>query len=149
MVGQNLGARNAQRAEESAWEATPLAIIWMSLMGVGFFLFAEPLMGLFTADPRVIAYGAPCIRLIAWAQPIQAFAFVLAGGLRGDGDTRWTMIITTAGVWLLRIPFGWLFGIFLNLGLVGIWFGNAVDFGVRGVAVTWRYSTGRWKHIRA
>ena len=148
MVGQSLGARNVERADESGWESTFLGILWMSAMGVGFFVFAEPLMGLFTNDPRVIAYGAPCLRLIAWTQPLQAFGMVLAGGLRGAGDTRWTMIITTASIWLLRIPFAYFFGIFLDLGLVGVWMGNTFDMGIRGIAVTWRYCTGRWKSIR-
>jgi putative MATE family efflux protein len=149
MVGQNLGAKNVERAEESGWEATLLGIIWMSVMGVGFYVLAEPLMGLFTNDPRVIAYGVPCLRLIAWTQPLQAFGMVLAGALRGAGDTRWTMIITTASIWLLRIPLSYFFGIYLGLGLVGVWMGNTFDMGIRGLAVTWRFSTGRWKSIRA
>jgi Na+-driven multidrug efflux pump len=74
---------------------------------------------------------------------------VLAGGLRGAGDTRWTMLITTASIWLLRIPLSYFFGIFLGLGLVGVWMGNTIDMGIRGIAVTWRYGTGRWKTIRA
>lgn len=149
LVGQSLGAKNAARAEESGWEATRIGIIWMSLMGIGFFVFSEPLMALFTNDPRVIEYGAPCLRLIAWAQPLQAFSLVLAGGLRGAGDTRWTMVITTGSIWLLRMPLSYFFGIALNLGLVGIWMGNALDSLIRGLAVTWRYCTGRWKTIRA
>lgn len=149
MVGQSLGARNPARAEESGWEATRLGIMWLSAMGVGFFLFAEPLLGLFTSDPRVIAYAAPCLRLIAWAQPLQALALVLAGALRGAGDTRWTMLITTGSIWVLRIPLSYLFGIVLDLGLVGVWMGNSLDSLVRGLAVTWRYCTGRWQSIRA
>ena len=149
MVGQNLGAKNPARADESGWEATRLGIMWMSLMGVGFFVLAEPLMGLFTSDARVVAYGAPCLRLVAWAQPLQAFSMVLAGALRGAGDTRWTMIITTGSIWLLRIPLSYLFGIVLNLGLIGVWMGNALDSMIRGLAVTWRYCTGRWQTIRA
>lgn len=149
MVGQSLGAKNVDRADESGWEATLLGIAWMSVMGVGFYVLAEPLMGLFTNDPRVIAYGAPCLRLIAWTQPLQAFSMVLAGGLRGAGDTRWTMLITTGSIWLLRIPLSYFFGIFLGLGLVGVWMGNTFDMGTRGIAVTWRYGTGRWKAIRA
>lgn len=149
MVGQSLGAKNPARADESGWEATRLGVIWMSLMGLGFFVFAEPLMGLFTSDPRVIAHGAPCLRLVAWAQPMQAFSLVLAGGLRGAGDTRWTMIITTGSVWLLRVPLSYLFGIVFGLGLVGVWLGNALDSLLRGLAVTWRYYSGRWQKIRA
>jgi putative MATE family efflux protein len=149
MVGQSLGAKDVDRAEQSGWEATLLGIVWMSVMGFGFYVLAEPLIGLFTTDPRVIAYGAPCLRLIAWTQPLQAFGMVLAGGLRGAGDTRWTMLITAASIWLLRIPLAYFFGIYLGLGLVGVWMGNTLDMGIRGLAVTWRYCTGRWKSIRA
>jgi putative MATE family efflux protein len=149
LVGQSLGAKNTPRAEESGYEATRLGLIWMSLMGIGFFVFADQLMGVFTSDPRVIAYGAPALRLVAWAQPMQAFGMVLAGGLRGAGDTRWTMLITTGSIWAVRLPLSYLFGVTLDLGLVGTWLGNSIDSGVRGLAVTWRYTSGHWKTIRA
>jgi len=89
------------------------------------------------------------LRLVAWAQPLQAFGMVLAGGLRGAGDTRWTMLITTGSIWAVRLPLSYLFGVTLGMGLIGIWIGNAIDSGVRGLAVTWRYTSGRWKTIRA
>ena len=105
----------------------------MTIMGIGFFVFADKLMGVFTSDPRVIAYGAPALRLVAWAQPLQAFSMVLAGGLRGAGDTRWTMLITTGAIWLVRIPVSYLFGVVLGMGLIGVWIGNSVDIAVRGL----------------
>ena len=149
LVGQSLGAKNMPRAEESGWEATRLGILWMSMVGLLFFVFANQLMGLFTTDPRVIAYGAPALRLVAWAQPLQAFALVLAGGLRGAGDTRWTMLITAGAIWLVRVPVSYLCGVVFGLGLTGVWIGNSIDSGIRGLAVAWRYSSGRWKTIRA
>ena len=39
LVGQNLGAKNPERAEQSALQAWKSGMVWMVLMGVGFFVW--------------------------------------------------------------------------------------------------------------
>lgn len=148
MVGQNMGARQTQRAERSGWAAAEMGVIWMSLMGVIFFAFARECMAVFTLDPHLIDLGEPCLKIIALVQPAQAIAFALAGALRGAGDTRWPMYATTVTVWLLRLPLAYFFGITLTLNLTGVWIGHALDFTIRGAMLLWRYRSGDWKFLR-
>ena len=106
LVGQSLGARQPQRAWLGARLATRSALVWMSLMGAAFFFFGEPIMRVFTNDPRLVELGALCLKVIAFSQPPLAFAFVLAGALRGAGDVRFPMWVTTVSVWAIRLPTG-------------------------------------------
>jgi Na+-driven multidrug efflux pump len=148
LVGQALGAGDTRDAERNGWRAAGLAAIWMSAMGVAFVVFAEQIVGVYTADPEVIRQGATGLRVIGLGQPMQGVAFVLAGALRGAGDTRTTLVIGTASMWLSRLPIAFLLGIAARLGILGIWIAWATDWLIRASLYAWKFRQGGWKRIR-
>ncbi len=148
LVGQNLGANQPQRAEQSGYEATKMAGIFMSLVGLVFFVASYPLASVFTNDAAVIQAAGANLRLLAIAQPALAFVMTLAGALRGAGDTRWVMWVTFIGTWGSRVVIGWFLGIYLGFGLSGVWTAMVLDNLVRAVLLTGRYRTGRWKTLK-
>ncbi len=148
LVGQNLGAKDPDRAEASANQALKSGMVWMCLMGVGFFVLRDFLVGLYTTDPAVQQLGAMCMVFIAIAQPLQSISVIYASALRGAGDTRATMIITFIGIWIVRVAFGYLMGIVLGLGLFGVWLGWIADFSTRASLIAWRFRQSRWKTLR-
>ncbi len=148
MTGQSLGARRPDIANRATWIAFRMAAVWMCTMGACLIVFDRQIMSLFTDDPEIIAVGAPALRVIALSQPIQALAQVMAGSLRGAGDTRFPMYATGVSIWLVRLPLGWLFGVPLNLGLSGVYISNVLDAAVRAAANYWRYRAGRWQSAR-
>jgi Na+-driven multidrug efflux pump len=91
-----------------------------TLLGVIFLLFADLLMRLFTSDPQMMASGAPAVRVTALAQPLWAASFVLAGALRGTGNTRTPMLITGAAMWAL-VGLAYLTTHFVYQSLSAIW----------------------------
>ena len=95
----------------------------------------------------MIAIGVPAMWVIAAAWPTMAVAQVLAGSLRGAGDTRFPMYTTFLGIWLMRVPLGYLFGPVLGWGLSGIYIANVLDSAARALAGWLRYRTGGWRDI--
>jgi Na+-driven multidrug efflux pump len=85
---------------------------------------------------------------MAFSQPFLAISMVFASALRGAGDTRATLVVTFAGIWLVRVTLGYVLGIFLGLGLFGMWIAWFSDWFVRAVLVTLRFRTGKWKTLR-
>ena len=148
LVGQSLGAQDPARAEASAWQALKSSIAWMSIMGVGFFFGRRFLVGLYTSDPSVQRLGEMSLVFIALTQPLQAISVVIASALRGAGDTRTTMVITSISVWAVRVGLGYLIGIVLGLGFFGVWLGWVADFTTRAVLIFLRFRSGRWKTLR-
>jgi len=148
LVGQELGARQPQRAKESGYVAFRGALIIMAAMGVVMFIFDHALIQIFIDDPAVIAQGVPAVRMAALIQPLMAASFVFAGGLRGAGDTRMTLIITVVSVWGMRMVITYLLGPVLGMGLLGAWIAIAVDFGSRAFLFWRRFRSGRWQTIR-
>jgi putative MATE family efflux protein len=146
MVGQGLGARRPDQARADGYLAQRMAILFMSAMGVVFFIFAAPILDLFINDPEVVQLGVWPLRLVAFSQPALATSMVLSGGLRGAGDTRATMVITSGGLWLVRLPLAML--LTGPLGLLGAWIAMGLDLQLRGTAVFLRFRSGRWARIK-
>ena len=93
-VGQNLGAGKKDRAVFGTWSA-----LWMMLgisAGVAavLYVYAPELGRLFSPDAAVIEYGAMFIRMCTPIATVTCFNQILAGYLRGDGNSRMPMIIT-------------------------------------------------------
>ncbi|MHB0876328.1 MAG: MATE family efflux transporter [Anaerolineae bacterium] len=147
MMGQCLGAKRSDLGERCSWYAVKMAVIQMTAVAGVMALFGRPLMRLFTSDAEMIAIGAQAMLVLALSQPFQAIGQVLAGALRGAGDTRFPMVATFLGVWLIRLPLGFLFGPLLGWGLAGIYIANIIDGAARAAANYWRYRSGRWRSL--
>lgn len=147
LVGQGLGARDHVRAEKDALLAFYISAVFMSIMGVFFFLFPAQIVSLFTDDADVIAMGTLPLRLIGLVQPFLAAMMVFSGSLRGAGDTLTPMLVNGASVWLLRIPLSLIVIEWFEWGLTGVWMVMALDLTVRGVVLFGQFRRGRWKTI--
>lgn len=149
LVGQCLGAGKPKRAEEAGYESLRMGMVAAGLAAALFLFFPVPLARMYSADAGVVALTASCLRISAIAQPSLAIIQVLAGGLRGAGDTRWVMYMTAAGNWGVRLAGSWILGVHLGWGLVGVWVAMALDQFLRGGLTWYRYRSGRWKAIKA
>ncbi len=148
LVGQNLGAQDPERAEKSGLLSNQMAMTVMSVMGILFFVFPVPLVSIFTNDAEVIRLAALCLRIIAISQPALAAIMVLAGGLRGAGDTKAIMKITLLGFCFVRLGLAYLFAITFGWGLAGAWIAMAIDLFFRGYLMRARFLGGQWKTLK-
>ncbi|MDD2393734.1 MAG: MATE family efflux transporter [Eubacteriales bacterium] len=147
LVGFSLGNKEPDMAEKYSRSARHMGSIVSTGIAVFFFVLAPQLAGLFNKDPEVIRNAVLALRIIALIQPFQSSQLILAGALRGAGDTFWTLIATIAGVLVIRIGLGLLFVNYLGWGIVGAWSAVLVDQLIRWVIVYGRFRGGKWKHI--
>ena len=120
LVGQSIGAQRPRLGADVAQVATTWAVIWMSTMGALIFLFAGPIMHLFTNMPDVARIGAEGLRIVALTQPFWAVGMVQSGALRGTGDTRYPLLISAVGMWT-TVLLVWLGVTFFGGELVTVW----------------------------
>ncbi len=147
LVAQNLGAGDKERAfKQGAW-STWMAVGVMCTASAIMFALAPNIIDLFSNDAAVIALGGRVLRIEAFAEPFFAIATVVAGVLRGAGDTRWPFYISLAGMWLMRVPIAFVLINLFGWGLEAIWVGMAVDLFVRGVLCLWRFYKRTWVHV--
>lgn len=148
MVGQSIGAGKYTRAKLENWEANRLAILIMASMGVVFFFFPYVLLRAFTTDAAVIELGTVFLKIVALLQIPLALTMVLAGSLRGAGDTRFIMVATMIGMWGVRVPMALIVALGLHLSVFYVWMAMIADWTVRMGLLLWRYQSERWRAIR-
>ena len=147
LVGRSLGAQRPQLAEDYARTTSRMGVQVMVLFGLLFFFFGSPLVMLYSREPHIISLGAEMLKWAALTQPAMAFYSIIAGSLRGAGDTRYPLYITFVGMWTLRIGVAYLLVQNTQMGLAGVWIAVNADQWVRAVLVYLRFRTGRWKTI--
>ena len=145
LVGQNLGARQEDRAREAVRLTVGYCLAVTLTTAVAFLLVPGRLVALFTRDPQVIADGVLYLRVIAFAQIGQTFELILEGALAGAGYTFWPQIVSTT-LTALRIPLAAWWS--QSFGLLGIWLALSITAISRGVAMALFWKGGRWRAIR-
>lgn len=76
------------------------------------------------------------------------FSGPFSNGLRAAGDVRFTMIVSIASTIGGRLIFSLLFGIVLDLGVMGIAYAMCLDWLIRGVIFLLRFRQGKWKNMK-
>jgi multidrug resistance protein, MATE family len=147
LVSQKLGARDPDRAAACGWMATAMAVGALLLVAAFFVALPRQLIGLFSTQEEIILLGARCLLIAAAAQPFMAATDVLAGALRGAGDTRNPMIVAIVGPVFVRVLATWILAFPLGLGLVGVWIGSTLDWIVRSIWLFVVFRRGRWRTL--
>lgn len=148
LVGQSLGKRRYDMAVIYMKQTRKLGRIAALVLMVLVVLFRRGILGLFTTDTEVIAIGCEIMFLIALCQPLQSDQFIVAGGLRGAGDTKFTAITTLITILGARSLIAILLINLLNWGLWGAWIALLADQLIRTVLVSLRFHSGAWKRIK-
>jgi putative MATE family efflux protein len=148
LVGQNLGARQPERAERSVWLTGWLNMTFLGVVSLAYIFFHEPLMRLFTAEPGVVTAGAECMRIVAYGYLIYAWGQVMPQAFNGAGDTMTPTKINFFCFWLLEIPLAWFLALHLGLGQKGVWWSIVAAELAAGLAGIVLFRRGGWKTIR-
>ena len=145
LVGQNLGAKQPERAEKSVWRTGIYNMLFLGTVGVLFVLFAEPLVRGFTSDPEVVRLGATCLRIISYGNIGYAYLMVTLQAFNGAGDTVTPTIVYFFGFWLFEIPMAYWLAIPLGLRSNGVYIAIVIAEGSIAVASIILFKQGRWK----
>ncbi len=144
LVGQALGAGDAQKARRighiAVLQLAPYALIVSGLYYFG----AEFIYPFWSSDRMVQDQGVPALKLVAFAQPSLIFMIIYVSALRGAGDTRFPLLMNVLGVFCVRIPLAYTFGVVLKGGLVGAWIGMTSDLIFRSLLAAGRFTWGKW-----
>jgi putative MATE family efflux protein len=145
IVSQRLGAKDEKGARQAGWMTTWIAVAFMTILGLSFYLFSHQWIALFTDDPAIRVLGVKFCTVAAAIQIPLALALVLAGALRGAGETRWVMLTPVLGGWIVRLPLSYLFGYTLGFGLMGIWWSMMGDWVTRSLALALKFKTLKFR----
>ncbi len=147
LVGQNLGAKKPERAEQSVWKTGKYAAIFMGVISIIYLVFAPQIIVLFNATPDVMKYGSLCLRIIAAGYIFYGYGMVVINAFNGAGDTKTPTYINFVCFWLLQLPFAYFMALTLDFGPVGVfWAITLAEVVIAIVAMVW-FKKGRWKTV--
>ncbi|MBD9227616.1 MAG: MATE family efflux transporter [Clostridiales bacterium] len=143
-MSQNLGAGNLPRAKKGTGVAMRLALIITFASAAVLFLFAPSLVAIFNQEPDVVRYGTMFLRMnvfmLAFCCPNQ----VVAGAMRGAGDSRTPMLIMLFSFVLFRQIYLYIATSICNTAAV-VGFGYPIGWIVASILVELYYMSGKWE----
>jgi len=145
LVGQNLGAKQPERAAKSVWRTGFYNMAFLGGIGVIFLLFATPMVRLFTSDPAVILLAATCLRILSYGNIGYAYGMVMLQAFNGAGDTVTPTYVHFFGFWLLEIPLAYLLAVPARMGPNGVYISIVVAEAAIATAGILLFRRGRWK----
>ena len=148
LVGQNLGAKQPERAERTVWITAYANMILLGLVGIVLIIFPEAFIRLFISDPNVISNGTVSLRIISLGFVSYAMGMVMTQAFNGSGDTVTPTRINFFCFWLFEIPLAYLLAIVFDLKIYGI--SIAIVAAETGLTLTawYFFRKGRWKTVK-
>src|SRR6184192_4327819 len=145
LVGQNLGAKQPERAQTSVWRTGFYNMLFLGFIGVIFLLFATPIVRLFSNDPVVVPRAATCLRILSYGNIGYAYGMVMLQAFNGAGDTVTPTYVHFFGFWILEIPLAYFLAITARLGANGMYISIVIAEGAIAAAGILLFRRGRWK----
>ena len=145
LVGQNLGAKQPERAQTSVWRTGFYNMLFLGIIGVIFLFSATPAVRLFTNDPVVVPLAATCLRILSYGNIAYAYGMVMLQASNGAGDTVTPTIVHFFGFWILEIPLAYFLAIPAHMGANGVYFSIVIAEAVIAGAGILLFRRGRWK----
>jgi putative MATE family efflux protein len=145
MVGQALGAKKPERAEEAVWIAGFYNMVALGIVGVIFIALAPQIVAVFTADPEPARYGIQCLRIVSLGFLFYAYGMVLTQSFNGAGDTWTPTVINLFCFWLFELPVAWVLAVPLGFEARGVFIAMTLAFSSLAVVSAVFFRRGKWK----
>jgi len=145
LVGQNLGAEKPERAEAAVRIAVKWNMAFLGIVGLLFILLADVIVGAFTTDPEVHAYGVQALWIVSLAFPLYAAGMCFEGAFNGSGDTWTPTRLNFFCFWLGQIPIAWVLSVPLGFGALGVFIAVPASFTVLVIWSGLLFRKGKWK----
>ncbi len=147
LVGQNLGAKEPQRAETSVWRIAKYNTIFLIVIATVFFILANPILGFFTDEVQVQAIGKSALQIICFGYIFFAYGMVLGQAFNGAGDTKTPMYISLFVFWVIQIPMAYLLAVTFEWEGNGVFFSIAFAHSLYALIAMYLFKKGHWKKV--
>ncbi|MEP6763261.1 MAG: MATE family efflux transporter [Gemmatimonadaceae bacterium] len=145
MVGQSLGAENPDRAEKAVWTATRYNVVFLSLLGAVFLIFAPLIVSAFTGDAEVARVAVRGLRVITIGFPLFALGMSLEQAFNGAGDITTPTWMNIAVFWAFELPLAWALGEYTSLGWQSIFISVLAAYSALALLSLILFRRGGWR----
>jgi putative MATE family efflux protein len=148
LVGQNLGAKQPERAEQSVLLTMKYNAYFMAGVMLLFVLFASPIISIFTTVPEVHRFATLALQIIGSGYIFYGIGMVMIQALNGAGDTRTPTWINFVGFWLFQIPMAYILAKPMGFGPMGAFLAVPLAETLIALAAFYYFKKGKWKLVK-
>lgn len=148
LVGQNLGAKQIERAEKSVFTTAKYNVIFMATIMVITLCFGKYIISFFTNDEMVRIVAVEALQIMSIGFIFYGIGMVLINTFNGAGDTWTPTGINFFGFWLFQIPLAYVLAKHFNMGPTGVFIAIPVAETAITLAGIFFYKRGKWKRIQ-
>ena len=148
LVGQNLGAKQIERAEKSVYTTAKYNVIFMASITIITLVFGQYIISFFTNDEIVKAVAVEALQIMCIGFVFYGIGMVLINTFNGAGDTWTPTGINFFGFWLFQIPLAYILAKHFNMGPKGVFIAIPVAETAITLAGIFFYKRGRWKRTQ-
>ncbi|WP_414601170.1 MATE family efflux transporter [Algoriphagus sp. NG3] len=145
LVGQNLGAKQPERAEKAVWLTTRYTVIFMASVTGIYLLFNQQLAGFFTDIPEVQTVAAQGLWVVVLGYVFFAVGMVLTQAFNGAGDTKTPAWINIGVLWFIEIPLAYVLAFPLGMAHLGIFISISFSHSFHSLVALYFFRKGKWK----
>lgn len=148
LVGQNLGAKQLERARQSVMLTAKYNALFMSGVMVLFVLFPHQIIRIFTRDASIMNYAVESLRIIGTGYIFYGIGMVMTQALNGAGDTKTPTLINFVCFWLIQIPLAYLLAIGLDMKATGAFIAIPAAETLIALIAWYYFRKGKWQSIK-
>jgi len=148
LVGQNLGAKQPDRAEKSVWLTAKYNAIFMTIVSLLFITCAEFFVRLINTDVEVVKTGVLALRIISMGYIFFGVGMVMINAFNGAGDSKTPTWINLFWFWVFQIPFAYLLAQVLHMGPMGVFIAIVIAQSLVTVTSVILFKKGKWKTVK-
>lgn len=148
LVGQNLGAKRTDRAEESVIVTAKYSAFMMFFVSLFFLFFSGPVVNFFTTDPEVYQHGKTALQILGSGFIFYGVAMVYSQAFNGAGDTKVPTWLNFICFWLFQTPFAYFLAFNLKLGADGVMYAIPTAQGIFAAIAWYWFKKGKWKEVK-
>ncbi len=148
LVGQNLGAKQPERAEKCVWVTAKYNAIFMVMVTAIFLFASESLVHVMNKDAAIAVYAVQGLQIMSLGNIFYGVGMVLTNSFNGAGDTKTPTLINIFGFWLFQIPLACLLALVFDLGPKGVFLAVLISEMGISIAGFFIFRKGKWKEVK-
>lgn len=147
IIGHLVGQDNKEKAYKLCIRSLKIGATVSFVIAVIFAIGRYPIIKIFTNNDYIITVGATVLIIDAILEPGRAFNLVVINSLRAAGDVTFPVIMGVISMWGISVTLAYFLGIYLGLGLPGMWIAFACDEWARGIFMLGRWKSRKWESM--
>jgi len=145
LVGQNLGAKRADRAEKSVWTISLANMIFLFVIGVVFYFGSNHIVGIITPIEEIREVGISCLKILSLGYVFYALGMVTLQAFNGAGDTYTPTLLNFICFWMIEIPLAYIISVQIGMDEKGVFLAIVIAESCLGILGLISFKRGKWK----